>query len=493
MLKRMILRAAAFGLLLWTAFVMNGCGNDDKPAAKAGTVDASGKPVDGIKLSKHDRDVQCPSIAVGTDGTIHVAFVEEQEVSPYAYYAYYTSSTDGGATWSDPKNLTEIDLGKQAGFCQMVVDGKNRVYVIWRTSLADLTGGAPMDQYAGGTGFNLVYRVKDGASWSKTVAVNPPAFNAANDKGAFQSFATLDSKGVAHVVWNTQPAHIHTELQDHGSYLGIGNGGLFLDTTLDGASASNGKEIFMPEVVKSTENAAYPLVSRGFGVFTGYVDKANKWHLLANRMYRVGEANPGHPAFALLEDGKEKDAFEIPGSGTLVWQYAPTLLVDAKGRQHAIMMFIGGEHPHIRDMVIGSNDEPVMIRTAKEQKGTIDGMEAFQGPNGKMAVLMQINDKGDSGTGDNFLTVSDGGAWSEPVNLTNNESRVKWAANSKGATSVAVETNMYPGPGAVAFDKDGKPVVVIICKQHDLFGASTLGLEIAGGSTTTPTLRFLRP
>ena len=78
------------------------------------------------KLSQYDTQILPPSLAVGGDGTLHVAFVEEQATSPFNYFVYYRSSKDGGTTWSPPTNLSEAMPGFNVGTCRLVLDGKDR-------------------------------------------------------------------------------------------------------------------------------------------------------------------------------------------------------------------------------------------------------------------------------------------------------------------------------------------------------------------------------
>ena len=67
-----------------------------------------------------------------------MAFVESHRTT-LAHAVYHRSSTDGGKTWTEAKNLSE-DLpgpGIDVGRCQILADSRNRVYVIWRAGLAE--------------------------------------------------------------------------------------------------------------------------------------------------------------------------------------------------------------------------------------------------------------------------------------------------------------------------------------------------------------------
>ncbi|MDB5296878.1 MAG: hypothetical protein JWO31_2861, partial [Phycisphaerales bacterium] len=91
-----------------------------------------------------------------------------------------------------------------------------------------------------------------------------------------------------------------------------------------------------------------------------------------------------------------------------------------------------------------------------------------------------------------FSTSSVGGKLSTPVNVTNNAFRRTFAALQTGfASNVEVSKTFYPGPAAAAFDKDGHLLLLMIQNERGLFGGQ-VGLGSFGGSSTTPTMQFLR-
>ena len=104
-----------------------------------------------------------------------------------------------------------------------------------------------------------------------------------------------------------------------------------------------------------------------------------------------------------------------------------------------------------------------------------------------------MNDTGERGSGDTFVSMSTGNGWSTPVNVTNNEGRKKFASTQTGVTTnIAVSTSYYPGPAAAAFDREGRLLLLMINNEYGLFGNSSFGVTIAGGSSSTPTLQFLK-
>lgn len=451
-----------------------------------------GRPIDGVKLSRHDADIHNPGIAVAPDGTIHVAFVERRAETPYTYAVYHRSSSDGGKSWSDAKNLSEVLPDYVVGNCRIATDGANRVYVIWRTGYAENVPDSGTEPHAAQTCNSLYYRVLENGAWSgKAILVHPAATRETSDMGSASWFVATDPTGKVHVVWNQYPSR-----QDHPEFYGHGYRDLTIgigqvkETTLDGKDPGQPREIYMAKVTK--DKAFGTPRCDHYDTINGYVDAAGQAHFLA-RAHVQGITPEPNNRFVMVENGSENLALTLPGSVSGYWQYPPTLLVDAKGQRHIIAWYKAGEQPNIRDYVVGSDAEPTVIRASKEVKGKVIGFQAFQGSAGRMVVLMQMNDTGKETDDELYVSMSDGGKWSAPVNVTNNTGKFYFISHSTSiASHVATSSYWYPGPGAAAFDRQGHLVLTYISKEHSIVASQALGVTLAGGSTVTPKLRFLR-
>lgn len=452
-----------------------------------------GKPIDGLKLSTHNIEIASPSIVVAADGVIHIAFMEKNKASPYAPSIYYRASSDNGKTWTETKNLSEDMVGIPVGRCTILADRGNRIYVVWRTAEAPTF---PVSTYAGGTGeSNLVCRVLDHGRWSKIFPLHPPGTAEHQDAGTLSSFATTDAAGRVQVLWNAKPEPWHSELarisgQYRFSYPGVG-AGLVFQVTLDGASATAPREVFLSPVGGLGTQSPGPDCD-GLDALNGFVDADGSAHFLA-QITRTRDSSLSHRSvFELVEHAKPGPLLELPDLSFHGWNDAPVLLVDAAGRRHAIALFFGGERHNIRDYVLGSDDEPTVIRAVGQPGGSIRGFQAFQGPGGRMVALMEINDTGPYEGGDLFVSVSRGQGWSLPVNVTNNDARKKFASRQSGAMGVAVGTSYNPGPAACAFDRSGHLLLLMINNEFSLFGTTAFGVVTSSGNSSTPTLQFLR-
>jgi hypothetical protein len=454
----------------------------------------NGGPVDGIKLSQHDTRIGSPSVAVGTDGTIHVAFVEQHRTT-LANAVYYRGSSDGGKTWTDAKNLSEDMVGFDVGLCYVVVDARNRVYVIWRAAVA---AGWQVTVDPAGVASNLWYRELDGAKWSKPIPVYEPVTEQAQrtqQSGAFSYFAAVDAAGQAQVIWNTNPDFWHPELLTYNSHSnGVGKG-LVFQVTLDGTSVGKPRAIFLPVLGGlGLGNRSTPSCD-DLDTLNGYFDSTGAAHFVASVSGLPYSVNPHPPVYDLIENGKAGQSVNLPPLSFHAARDIPTLLVDAKGKQHLIALFIGGEHPNIRDYPLGTDDDATVIRAAVGLNGAIAGFQAYQGPGGRMAVIMQMNDTGDRYSGnDSWVSISTGdGKWSVPVNVTNNSGRKTFHnTQTSSQSNIATLTSCVPGPAAAAFDRDGHLILVMVKGEYTMVLATAFGVNTAGGDVIVPTLRFLK-
>jgi len=438
----------------------------------------NGSGIDGIKLSQHDVGIVSPSMAVAPDGTIHVAFVEQHRTT-FANAIYHRSSSDGGKTWAEAKNLSEDMPNIDVARCQVLADARNRVYVIWGTPLGGVAGRS-----------NMWFRELEGGKWSKAkpVSENP------QDNSTRSFFAAVDAAGRAQVIWNVDPDERHPQLMPNHQHLaGVGDG-LVLQSTLDGATAGNPREVFLPVIGIVGKGAWAQPSCDDLATLNGYFDSAGAAHFVASVTGTMYGANPHPPDYELMENGKTGQIIKLPELSFHASKDIPTLLLDAKGKQHVIALYLAGEHPNIRDYLLGSADEPTVIRAAVGLNGAIDGFQACQGPGGRMVAIMQMNDTGERGAEDNFISMSTGdGKWSVPVNVTNNAGRKTYVIrDTTVASQVSRETGCKPGSGTVAFDRDGHLLLLSIMQEYGIVHSTAFGVNLAGGGHITPTLRFLK-
>jgi len=485
--KMLLISAAAFFTVVILAYIQT---RHLARVLSAGPVPADGSAgtSGAVKLSVIDNGVDSPSVLATADGTVHVIFAEQQTASPYTPFLYYRSSRDGGKSWTAPKNLSEILPNTPVGNTRLLSDSSGRVYAIWRTSY--LLAGQISQPSSQRDDYNLVYRVLAGGGWSNAVYIHPPTSMAHQGFGSASWFAANDpSTGKVDVFWNTSPAPRHPESYLYGM---VGYGiklGSVMRSVLDGATASQPEEVFHTPIAKRGNDLSFSC--DGLDVMNGYVDSSGQPHILAQ------VASPGateqNAKFQLIENNTQYAAIELPGRDFRYWLYPPTLLVDAQGRRHVIATYPYGDAQSVRDYALGSNAEPQTVRAARAGTGKVIGVEAFQGPGGRMAALIQMADTNELNDAEGYLVTNDGNRWNTPVNLTNNAGRTTFHNAQTGAHSnVATMSSWFPGIGAAAYDAAGHLYVAYIVNRKDLFEENAHGVSLAGGSSAVPQLLFAR-
>jgi len=129
-----------------------------------------------VNVSKSAVTSILPTMAIGVDGTIHIAWWEVRGEG--VMVIVYSSSRDG-ANWSRPYDVSDGRLSSM--FPSIAVDPKGVVHLVWMQK---------QDQ-----GFDVLYSSLSEGSWS-------PPENISNSEGISQRPKIVtDSKGKTHVLW----------------------------------------------------------------------------------------------------------------------------------------------------------------------------------------------------------------------------------------------------------------------------------------------------
>lgn len=474
-----------------------------KPAAAAPALpplsvrDAGGKPKAVVKLSKYDGAKYC-DLAVGPDGTIH-AIYSETPVSGKPNYLYYRASTDGGKTWSEPKNLSDDESGNSVGFSRVIIDGHGRVYAVWKYLGPN---GGLIDGPGGNEGGIICFRCLDGGNWSRTIPLNK------EKEWGYSFFAAVDPTGVAHVVWSQiLPATAQSKWFVAG---GASAAGLVQQASLDGDNLGPIKQLIVPPAWQSEEQlkaagqqptyeAMHP-DQGGIINLRGVVDSAGVAHF-------IGEPQ-GKPHRIIHYNGRQvSTVYTYPDFvSENIFNNPPTLLVDAAGVEHVIRRPEKAEKACLRDYSVGDKlSDPIDAIAVNDAKGRIYNFQAWQLPGGRMAITADLSQKGGYTSDDQelYVTFSDGqGKWTPPLCLTDNQYRQNFFAKSTGGDNNIAEAKTYrPDFASVAADKDGHPLVLMVNVEHAVVGISQGALAGSGSavqvntgfSTDSPMVFFVKP
>ena len=183
-------------------------------------------------LSNDPGDSENPQIVVDSSGNINVVW---QDNTPGNWQILFTRSSDGGATFSTPKNISNDPRG--AGNPYMAVDSGGNINVAWVSSPTVLPNIISFSRSSdGGATFSTPIALSTRPSGGPQVAVDSAgninvawrdgynnfdvAFSRSSDGGATfttpqvisyvmeadpELYMALDSHGNIYVVWDTQP------------------------------------------------------------------------------------------------------------------------------------------------------------------------------------------------------------------------------------------------------------------------------------------------
>lgn len=480
----------------------NGGGSGGGAPSQAAGTGAAGQ--DGlVKLSQFGGSLYC-SIAQSPDGTLHAIYTDRANPTR-VMFLYYRASKDGGTTWTEPKTLSDDESGLSTYYCRVAVDGKGRVYAIWKylTAASDTLDG-PGSAACG----ILAFRCLDGGTWSKTVRLSTKkvpstSFFAANGPG-----------GAVNLVWACGNPDVDWEPKGG---VGCQSANMIQQAVLDGGGTPTPKALIAPKPLPTKEqidaaHAAgqdipyqdqYPKAD-GLWNLRGYVDKSGVAHFVGEH-YSIRDANGNSSKEFFVEwDGTQLHKLFEVDSG-IDFNNPPTLLLDANGKEHLIRRPEHTEKQVVRDHLVenGELGDHTDVVAPEQATGSIVDWQASQLPGGRMAVTCALSQKGGWGPDDVELYVSTStgdGKWTTPINITNNAARAAFMSKQTSAGGVLKSDNYRPDFAEAVGLKDGGLGVLMVNTDKSIIGITNSGVtgsgqtvgSLATGSTSSPWVFFRR-
>ena len=441
-----------------------------KPLPSLHTRDANGRPLSLLKLSRFTASgfpVHYTSVAVGAGGGIHAVFTEMPTIGKSAYL-YYRASSDGGKSWSEPKNLSDDESGNSVSFARVVVDGQGRVYAIWKyVGVQDLLDGP--GGYDNGT---LCCRVLQNGAWSKRIPLGIA-------EHVLSWFAAVDPHGSLHVIWSqTAPDVIATRMRFNFGPL---DAEMLQQVAMDGANPGTPKVLMQS---KPLSKAEFTPTHIGIINLSGYVDAAGVAHFVGERkMSRNKDLNGAHETGGIVHwDGQKLDALYAYKSEIFSgFGNPPALMLDDKGREHLLLIPEVAETPSVRDYLLTTDggkvtlgDDPVAAISTKAT-GAVGAFQVAQAPGGRMMVMSIQRDIIMDGL-DLYLTIYDKGKWTTPLSITDNAyRRTFFSKQTGGGNSVSRSASYTPAFAAAAMDRSGHPVLLLNNMEYSIVGLNNAG------------------
>ncbi len=477
---------------LLTATII-GCGKTD--TASSGADDSSATaaaaaptgPVNGptdqlVKISQFGGSLYC-SIASSADGTLHAIYSDRADPTK-VMYLYYRASKDGGATWTDPKNLSDDESGLSSYYCKCMTDSQGRVYAVWKylTAASDTLDG-PGSACCG----ILAYRCLDGGNWSKAIKLST------KNVPSTSFFAASGPDGKVNVVWAAGNTDVDW-VPEGGVQCFQGN--MIQQVVLDGANPPTPKGLIVPKPIPTQAqiNAAHaagndiPNLDQrahqdGLWNLRGYIDKAGVAHFVGEHYseYATGGSSKG---YYVEWDGKSlHKLWTIDHVNNL--NNPPTLLCDANGKEHLIRTPEHSEKEAVRDYAMANKevDDGADIIGPDKIGGSVVDWQAEAMPNGKMVVTAAVSQKGGWAPDDTelYATTFDGvGQWSKPVCITNNAARQAFMDKQTAAGGVSKSDTYRPDFADAVSLPNGGVGVLMVNTCSSIIGITKSGVTRGG-------------
>lgn len=311
-------------------------------------------------------------------GTYHVVFQESPD-NGKPVFIYYSTSSDQGASWSKPVNISNENIGNGSGYARILQDGAGTLYAIWKRY-----GSAQFPQreaYLDGPGGQdlgtITYSVLNGGTWSQPIRISE------TEQTQDTWFATLTPQGKVAVCWaQLGPA---AQKESYGGYWWYCD--YVRDAVLNGTGKPTISDLNSPWV-KPSQYAQMP--QQGFENLGGYIDASGTIHLTFENISTDGVTQ------VIYFNGKTSTvAYSYPKySQGNTFNNPAKLLVDEKGVDHLIFLPPSStlESEQVWDINLATGQKTIIFNFSVPGS-KISAFQATQGPNGQMGVVVEANPK----------------------------------------------------------------------------------------------------
>jgi hypothetical protein len=351
-------------------------------------------PKEPVRISQFER-AGYSDLLIDKAGNYHAVFLESAD-NGKPDFVYYTSSSNAGKNWSKPVNLSNDLTGNGSAYPRIMQDASGNIYAIWKrygksgatypvsSSLLEGTGG-----YTIGT---LFYSVLNGGAFTKPIPL------AEAELTQISWFPAIDRNGKVRVFWS----QISNE-----SLKNNWNSWYYADWIREAELTPNGFTNLQNYTTPSRPTfTSGPPEQFGWQNMRGYFDAQNKphflWETLLNKQktiaYFRAEKVQTIYQYPLYKEG---NTFDNPAA----------LLVDEAGNDHVIFRPSAATLDSEQIWEYNVSTQKTTILASIQKKGiSIQGYQSYQGPNGEMAVTIQVGGLVDSNESYGFFYKN--GVWS---------------------------------------------------------------------------------
>lgn len=401
---------------------------------------------------------------IDKNNVYHVVFQESPDYGK-PVFIYYASSSNQGVSWSKPVTISNDNTGNGSGPPQLLQDASGVIYAIWKRYGSNDSkypvSEERLDGRGGNTSGTLFYRALQGGQWGPQVQISETA------GGQLSWFATLNKEGKPVVYWSQVSDE---SLKNHWLTW-------YYADWLRAAGLTPGAitgRITLNEPSKPSYAGGAP-EHLGITNLHGYIAADGNLHLIFCRR--------DNKILTLwyFDGAQYKTVYEYPlyKEGN-TFMNPPRLLYDEKGNDHIILRPSSEvlESEQAWD-ITPANGNKTLLADISAKGINIYGIQAKQGPSGRMAVTIQAG--GVSGSTEAFGSFYANGKWERRA-LTKNASKDVFVYKDLTPyTYLATLTQYSSSSISIAYAPDGKKKM-----------AHTLSAKWMGGgfSVSNPSLVF---
>lgn len=408
---------------------------------------ASTVAVNGQKISQFEK-AGLVDFLIDKAGQYHAVFQETPDYGKPSFI-YYASSSNRGASWTKPVNISNDNTGNGAGYPRIIQDGSGTIYALWKR-YGNTKNGYPiasviLDGPGGCTPGTIFYKVLQGGAWSQAVQLNEV------EESQYSWFPTVTPQGVMMVFWTQlSPESIKNKWSYwyYADYLRV--------VSLNAMARSAYTDLTVPSAPEYPGGAP---PKEGAINFNGFVDAQNLPHFVFEEVHdNVQQVK--------YFDGKQSTViYNYPKYSTFNnFNHPATLLVDEKGMEHIIFKPAAStlESEEIWDYSPASKQHSVIVSILKPGVQIIK-FQGWQGPAGEIAVTVQAG--GYSTSRECYGSFYKRGVWTNAA-LTKNASKEQFFHKEfRGLggypTSMSMLTKYDSDFTRIAWDAQGKRAMLM--------------------------------
>jgi hypothetical protein len=482
-------------LVALTAAGSFGCDHETTASAQSPAAAAAGKPAEMVKLSTFGYAGYC-SLATAADGTLHAIYTDAKAYGK-PHYVYYRTSKDEGATWTEPKNLSDDESGAGASWCQIKIDGSGRAYAIWKY----IDENTALDGPGGNAGGQIAVRCLDGGAWSKTVRFGD------EHQPSCSWFAANGPDGKVNLLWTQAQPDI--DQKNRGMQPQIADN--LSMATFDGGGAPKITPILVAKPLPTAaEIEAAHAAGKDLTFEQQTVQPDGLWNLRGfiaddGRPHFIGEryhSSSQDPTSIMRYDGRSlSKLYDYKGYLSYnTFNCPPALVRGADGKEHFVRKPEVSENEVIRDYVVdadGKPGDPIDVIAIAGDRTKIFNWHVSSLAGGRIAAMAALSPKGMYDDGDDlYVSIGDGkGKWSTPVNVTDNAGRATFFAKA----AVSQSTSYQPTFAEAVTLKSGDVGILIVNSEYTISGLNTATITNSGtitglstSSTSSPYVVFTK-